>query len=210
MAPQKSQTVQKLRHSIPTRVQKTPLFIIIIFSLISSATAFLLLPQAVTAEGFLLKQTLFEGETRNYDIAGYNYSVTLISVFDSQQKAQFEVNGERTDTLSEDESFRLSDGALIQARDIMPQEAGDGRDLVQFNFFPAEHPKETMSEEMHVAEASTVHAPEPEEYAGTDAEAPQKEIRAAPHKEAVVDVTRKQPVESWWESLLSWLNNIFS
>ncbi|MBW2972205.1 hypothetical protein KY359_04180, partial [Candidatus Woesearchaeota archaeon] len=68
----------------------------------------IILAQTALAGEMLLKQTLFEGESRNYDVGGYVYEVKLLAVFDTQLKAQFEVNGESTKALSEDESFRLS------------------------------------------------------------------------------------------------------
>jgi hypothetical protein len=162
--------------------------------------------QLAFAGEYFLKQTLFEGDTTEYTVGSYVYKVTLVAVFDSQLKAQFEINGETTGALSEDESEKLSDGARIQVREILPQESGDGKDLVQFNFFPVAHPEAAQEQEVVVAAE-----PEPSVISANDpAEQPEKEMRVAPEQEAKVDITRTKPTNSWWESLIDWLKGLFS
>jgi len=160
-----------------------------------------LLACSVLAGEFFLKQTLFEGESRNYDVGGYVYHVTLVAVFDSQLKAQFEVNGETTDALGEDEMYKLSDGATIQVREVLPQEAGEGKDLVQFNFFPVAHPEAAAQ----VAATNVTPEAEPEVTAAEK----EPETRPAPAEEAVIDVTKEKP-KSWWGRLIEWWKGLFS
>jgi hypothetical protein len=162
----------------------------------------LVLQQVALADGFLLKQTMFEGESKQYIVGDYVYNVTLVAVFDSKLKAQFEVNGERTKALSEDEIYKLADGARIQARDVLPQEAGDGRDLVQFNFFPVDHPEAAKPP----AEIGLTPASEPPEAAvspGVMEKTPTENVSA-------VDTTSEEPEMSWWGRFIGWLKNVFS
>ncbi|MBN1545016.1 hypothetical protein JW898_06165 [Candidatus Woesearchaeota archaeon] len=170
------------------------------------AVSLLLLVQIASAGEFFLKQTIYEGETKSYDVGGYVYEVHLISVFDSQFKAQFEVNGEKTDALSEDESYKLSDGAVIQVRDVLPQEAGEGSDLVQFNLFPVAHPeaatKTVTANVTREAEPAIAPALQP-------TNASSKESKALPAQEAKVDITKKPPERSWWIRFIGWFKNLF-
>ncbi|MBU2561104.1 MAG: hypothetical protein KKD17_02320 [Nanoarchaeota archaeon] len=173
---------------------------------ILAISSLLLLVQIASAGEFFLKQTIYEGETKSYDVGGYVYEVHLISVFDSQLKAQFEVNGEKTDALAEDESYKLSDGAVIQVRDVLPQEAGEGADLVQFNLFPVAHPeastKTVTANATPKTELSIAAAAQPQQAT--------KETSALlPAQEARVDVTKKQPERSWWSRLIERLKNLF-
>lgn len=169
----------------------------------------LLLSVHVSAEEFFLKQTLFEGESRNYDVGGYVYEIKLIAVFDSQQKAQFEVNGEDTGILGEDDSEKLSDGAVIFVRSVMPQEAGDGKDLVQFNFFPAAH--EEVSQTVVTSQETTFPAEQDAEPVLAQQAETEPSVHAAPEvQESKVDITRSKPTTSWWDSLVEWLKGLFS
>ena len=168
-----------------------------------SAILVLVLVQFASAGDFFLEQILFERESTEYIVGGYVYTVTLVSVFDADKKARFEVNGEQTDTLREGESYRLSDGAVIQVRDIMPQEAAEGRDLVQYNFFPASHPEK-------VEETVTELEKEPPVVATTDVAPPEKHALEDLPKEAVVDVTRATPSKNLWERFLDWIKELFS
>ena len=166
-----------------------------------------LLTQPVFAEDFFLKQTLFEGESRNYDVGGYVYTIELVSVFDTQFKAQFRVNGELTKILSEDESDKLADGATIQVRDVLPQEAGEGKDLVQFNFFPVMHPPAAATVEESAPEPEHT----PQEAFVTASPEPGMKSRPEPEKESVVDMAKKEPPrKSWWGRFLDWLKGVFT
>ena len=161
---------------------------------------------SVFAGEYFLKQTLFEGESISYDVDGYVYEVKLIADFDSHLKAQFEVNGEDTGFLDEDESEKLSDGAVIQIRSIMPQEAGDGKDLVQFNFFPGEHVA-VEQVVVDVEESALLVVEEPVVEAPVKSE---KKIDVAPARESKVDITRTKPNMNWWDSMVNWLKGLFS
>ncbi|MFC1741715.1 hypothetical protein ACFL3V_04230 [Nanoarchaeota archaeon] len=178
----------------------------------------------VCAAQFFLQQDMEEGETKNYKVGELTYKVTVTAVFDSQLKAQFEVNGEKGDVLGEDESHKFSDGTVIQLRSVLPQESGDGKDLVQFNLFPSKDPSAAMSGKVGVAAEPEPAAAETKTDATVSPEpttvsaAPEKgenepagEIQPAPTKgEAKIDITREKPNTSWWESMLSWLKNLFS
>jgi len=167
----------------------------------------------VCAEPFFLKQNLFEGESRDYDVGGYIYHIELSAVFDTQQKAQFIINGERTDALSEDEDEKLVDGARIQVRDVLPQESGDGKDLVQFNFFPAAH------NESNKPAVTTSTVPTKTPNVTTTSAKPQAAVQeqaavaepAAQHQkvQATVDITKKMSEKNWWTRFTDWLSGIF-
>jgi hypothetical protein len=176
-----------------------------------------LLANIANAEQFFLKQTMYEGESKSYDVGGYVYTITLVGVFDAQLKAQFEVNGETTKALMEDESDKLSDGAVIQVRDVLPQESGDGRDMVQFNFFPASHaaggqPAVTASEPTRpLADLQTTAAPAVEQKKAAVAEpAPQTADTPSPvTQKSTVDITKKAHPKSAWERFLDWFKGLF-
>ncbi|MFH1064664.1 MAG: hypothetical protein V1729_06280 [Candidatus Woesearchaeota archaeon] len=119
----------------------------------------IVLASSVSGGQFFLKQILLEGESREYVVGDYIYNVTLVAVFDDSQKAQFDVNGELTSALGPDDSYSLSDGAVIQARSVMPQDAGDGDDLVQFNLFPVSHPEAEVIPAVSASDASAPIVP---------------------------------------------------
>jgi len=82
-----------------------------------------------------IKDTLTEGETKTYTINDVPYEVTvsLITDMTSGNKVKLVINGETTDALLEDETFKLSDDSSIGIREILPNEAGDvTQDMVTF------------------------------------------------------------------------------
>jgi len=82
-----------------------------------------------------IKDTLTEGETKTYTINDVPYEVTvsLITDMTSNNKVKFVINGETTDALLEDETYKLSDDSQIGVREILPNEAGDvTQDMVTF------------------------------------------------------------------------------
>jgi len=176
-----------------------------------------LFAQIAFAEQFFLKQNMYEGESKSYDVGGYVYTITLVGVFDTQLKAQFEVNGETTKALAEDESDKLSDGAVIQVRDVLPQESGDGRDMVQFNFFPGSHAAGeqpvTAVPEPPAPEQTTAPAPAAGQSNATDAAVAEPVSQTAddspvPQK-STVDITKKAHSASMWERLVDWFKGLF-
>jgi uncharacterized protein YdeI (BOF family) len=168
---------------------------IILFVILALVSA-----QVVVAGQFFLEQYLFEGESQSYEVGGYVHTITLVGVFDSQLKARFELNGETTDALGEDDRYKFSDGSVIQVRDVLPQESGEGKDLVQFNFFPAERPETVEQETETIVE---------QELPPEVIVEPEQEIQPAPEQEARIDLTRKKATKSWWGSFVDWLKNLF-
>ena len=173
----------------------------------------LLATTAIAAE-FFLKQTLYEGESRAYTVGSRTYTIELTSVFDRQLKAQFKVNGEETKALGEGESDKLSDGSVIQARNILPQESGDGKDLVQFNFFPGAgnrtaqttaQPTPTTTTKAPTAttpNATTKQAPSEQPAAQQTAEPAQKRV-------ATIDMTKTVQKKSMWGRISDWFKRLF-
>ena len=82
-----------------------------------------------------IKDTMTEGETKTYTINNVPYEVTVSIITDQQtnNKVKFVINGETTDALEEDDTYKLSDGSAIGVREILPNEAGDvTQDMVTF------------------------------------------------------------------------------
>ncbi|MBI5880549.1 hypothetical protein HZB90_00290 [archaeon] len=177
-------------------------------------TILALLATTAIAGEFFLKQTLYEGESRQYTVGNKVYTVELTGVFDRQLKAQFKVNGEETKALGEGESDKLSDGSVIQARDVLPQESGDGKDLVQFNFFPgagnmtaqtAVQPTPTTT-----AKAPTATTPNATtEQAPSEQPAAQQPTEPTQKKAATVDMTKVLQKKSVWGRISDWFKRLF-
>lgn len=184
--------------------------------LLSCLLIILIAAQQVQAQDFYLEEVLLEGESAKYEVGSHTYDIELVAVFDSAQKAQFRVDEELTKVMKEDEMYRLSDGSSIQIRDVMPQEAGDGRDLVQYNFFPASRPApdpgnhtESPLQEQE-APADTPDRDGQKETVteeNTEAVPPLKE--ESPH-EPSVDKTGAEHETGWWDRFVRWLNSIFN
>lgn len=89
-----------------------------------------------------IKDSLSEGETKTYTINDVDYEVindvdyevTVSLITDTgTNKVKFVVNGEPTDALEEDGTYKLDDGSSIGVREILPNEAGDvTQDMVTF------------------------------------------------------------------------------
>lgn len=97
----------------------------------------ILMAFTVSGSGYLLKQIIMEGDTIVYKVDDYNYLIQLLAVSDNKQSATFVINDEVTDPMTDNELYTLKDGTIIQVRDVMPNQGTP--DLVQFNFFPADH-----------------------------------------------------------------------
>jgi hypothetical protein len=172
-----------------------------------------LLAYSAAATQFFLKEIMYEGETKQYTSGTYVYTIELTGVFDRQAKAQFKVNGESTDALGEDESDKLSDGAVIQVRDVLPQESGDGKDMVQFNFFPASHPEATAQPAAsptttQPTATQTKTAPATTTTATKQASAAQQQ-NDTQKKVSTVDLTKTMQKKSVWMRIKDWFKNLF-
>jgi hypothetical protein len=76
----------------------------------------------LTMMGGSIADTLREGETRNYNINGVDYEVTLVFVSDpntGSTECKFSVNGELTQAMEEGETDTLSGGLQIGVRDVL-------------------------------------------------------------------------------------------
>jgi len=84
--------------------------------------------------GGAIKDTLEEGETKTYMLNAKEYEVNALIVSDTAETVKLKVNGEVTDALSEDDTYKLADGTEIGIRSLMPNEAGEvtGGDIVEF------------------------------------------------------------------------------
>jgi len=76
---------------------------------------------------------LEEGATKTYTIGGKDYEVTASTITTSE--VQFVINNELTTTLTEGDTYRLTDGTEVGVSDIMENEAGEaaGGDKVEFS-----------------------------------------------------------------------------
>jgi hypothetical protein len=82
--------------------------------------------------GFLVRESMYEGQSKIYVLEEGYYNLTVFSVSDAKRKAVFEVNGMRTKPLGRDDRAYLEDGSRIIMRCVMFDE--DGRDYVEFYF----------------------------------------------------------------------------
>ena len=80
----------------------------------------------------LLQDYIYEGETRIFQVGQSTYEFKVVTISDSQEKAIFSVNGERSKALRENERDTLSDGSRIYVSNILIDE--DGKDLVEVYF----------------------------------------------------------------------------
>ncbi len=76
---------------------------------------------------------LEEGATKTYTIEGVDYEITASTITTSE--VQFVVNNELTSTLTDGDTYRLTDGTEIGVSDILENEAGEaaGGDKVEFS-----------------------------------------------------------------------------
>lgn len=81
----------------------------------------------------ILKQTIFEGETKLLKVEKGYYVIELTFVSDGKSVAKFKVNGVESRTMKVDDTFIIPDGSRLFIRDIFVQD--EGPDFVQYNFF---------------------------------------------------------------------------
>ncbi len=84
---------------------------------------------------FVIHDTMYEGETKVYKTDEKTFDVTMVVVSDAKQTARFKVNNEITDELTEDNAYKFSDGSEIHIMWIWTNEAGEGKDSVEFYFY---------------------------------------------------------------------------
>ncbi len=84
----------------------------------------------LTLMGGSQKDTLAEGESKTYTVGGKDYDVSLDFV--GSTTAKFTVNSELTDSLSEGDTYTLSDKSLIGVKDILVQDFAGGVRSVEF------------------------------------------------------------------------------
>ncbi|RLE39618.1 hypothetical protein DRJ17_00275 [Candidatus Woesearchaeota archaeon] len=87
--------------------------------------------------GGAIQDVLEEGSSKTYTLDGTDYEVKVVIISDSGTGTDtviMEINGERTDELSEGETYKLADDTEVGIRDILPNEAGElaGGDIVSF------------------------------------------------------------------------------
>ncbi|HII72579.1 TPA: hypothetical protein HA265_07520 [Candidatus Woesearchaeota archaeon] len=179
----------------------------------------ILLCPAVLGANYLLKQMIEEGETQTVDVGGNQYTVQLVMVSDAAKKAIFKVNGEMSDPLNQDDSHKFNDGTVILAREILVQEGGDGRDIVQYNIYAGSGSSGSGTTSATTTQEETT-APEPQPVAAPAQPKPMTEpvttMQEAPAKppagrqEAKVDTTRVVvKKKSWWGRFVDWLKGVF-
>ncbi|MGC9309158.1 MAG: hypothetical protein ACP5D2_00495 [Candidatus Nanoarchaeia archaeon] len=74
---------------------------------------------------------LNEGETRTLEVNDDSYEVSIS--FIGQNSVKLNVNGETTSSLSEDDTYKLSDGAYVGIKDISTQDYQGGIKQVEFS-----------------------------------------------------------------------------
>jgi hypothetical protein len=85
--------------------------------------------------GGAIKDSLEEGETKTYTLNGKEYEVIALIISDAApESCKLKINGEVTDKLEEDDTYKLADGTEVGIRSIMSNEAGEvtGGDIVEF------------------------------------------------------------------------------
>ena len=164
----------------------------------------------VFGETYLLKQIIGEGETQVVTINGWDYEVELVMVSDQAKKAVFRVNGESTDSLSEDGTYRFSDGSSLLAREILVQEGGDGKDMVQYNLYAGKSAPAPVAE---VVEEKVVANPEPivEPEIKTLPEPKVESVAMTEEGQEVKDDTTRivMKKKSLWGRFVDWFKGIF-
>lgn len=84
----------------------------------------------LTLMGGATRDTLNEGESKTYTVNGKDYDVSLSFVGASD--AKFTINGELTDSLTEGNTYTLSDKSLVGVKDISVQDFAGGIRKVEF------------------------------------------------------------------------------
>jgi len=81
-----------------------------------------------------VRETLNEGDTTTYTVAGeeYEVSVTSVSTISSVNKAKFTVNGENTPALADGDTHKLESGIEIGVSDVTYQDYAGGIHAVEF------------------------------------------------------------------------------
>lgn len=83
-------------------------------------------------------ENIYEGEIKVFVIEGKKYSVIPAIITEgtggTDPEVRFEINGEMTPPMDKNKGFVLKDGRRIGILNILPNEAGDGRDIVQLVF----------------------------------------------------------------------------
>jgi hypothetical protein len=103
----------------------------------------------------------------------------------------------------------------VQARDILPQESGDGKDLVQFNFFPGAGNMTTQTT-VQTTPTPTTQAPTRATPNATTKQAPSEQpaaqpasVESAQKKAAAVDITKTVQKKSVWTRISDWFKKLF-
>ena len=84
----------------------------------------------LTLMGGADSDSLSQGESKTYTVAGKTYDVTLDLVTDD--KARFIVNGEVTRNIKEGNTFTLDDDSLIGVREVIFDNFADGSRVAEF------------------------------------------------------------------------------
>lgn len=169
---------------------------------------FILSLPLVFSSGFVLEQVIEEGETQNLTVDGWDFEVELVMVSDQAKKAIFELNGEKSGILSEDDSYRFSDGSSILAREILIQEGGDGKDLVQYNLYSGKKGPAPVEESVE-ENLSLGSAVGPENQTLTSTPEGETPLVEEPEEVESSDTSHDADKKSLWQRLISWLKDIF-
>ncbi len=95
----------------------------------------ILLASLVSAESIFLSGYMEEGQTRVYEIDGGIYVINLLSVSDVREKAVFRLNDEMSKGIELKDSYVFNDGSEIVLRDLLINEAEDGKDEAYYYFY---------------------------------------------------------------------------
>jgi len=95
----------------------------------------IVLASLVSAKSIFLSGYMEEGETKVYETDDGVYVISLLSVSDSNGKSVFRLNDEMSRGIKDGDSYVFKDGSEIVVRDVMINEAEDGKDESYYYFY---------------------------------------------------------------------------
>lgn len=83
-----------------------------------------------------MQDTLEEGEVQTYTLNGFEYNVIFIILDDNELTARFNINGQLTPQMHEDQTVDLANGARFEILELLSNEGGDvTQDLAEFRIW---------------------------------------------------------------------------
>jgi hypothetical protein len=98
-------------------------------------TILLIFIVSVNAKSIFLSGYMEEGETKVYETDEGIYVLNLLTVSDSSGKSVFRLNDEMSRGIKDGDSYVFKDGSEIVVRDVIINEAEDGKDESYYYFY---------------------------------------------------------------------------